>query len=590
MIRGSRVLHSVSSSSSFASIKRQCSLIIQSFSSHSDNSILQTRIKSFIHVAQSCSSSSSCRSVHAQVIKSSLFRHGFLGDILVSAYGRLDSLNDAHNLFDEITHKDLVSWNSFISVFSRLGLVEKCLNVLNRMRVESDIEPNEVTLISTISAIADVGEGLDEGNSLHGIAVKVGLLFECKLLNALINMYGKFGHLDSAYKVFVEMHVPTQVSWNSLIAVHVHNGFPEKGIVIFKTMRMFGFQPDEANVVSFIQACEDLGIEKLAESIHSYVFASGLVSDLTIMTSLLRFYAKSGRLLSSYDVFKEIKKPDRIAWTAMLAGYAIHGYGKQAIEFFEFMINTGCVRPDHVTFTHLLSACSHSGLVNEGRAGRLIDARKLIDEMPMEPTSGVWASLLNACRVHGNMELGEDVGARLLSIDPLDSRNYLMLSNIYSNFGRWKDAAKVRSLMKGKRLRKVPGWSSIECENEIHRFVAGDRSHRDSEEIYAKLDELIGKVRKIGYVSKTELVLHDVEEDVKRDMIEKHSEKLAVAFGLLVGRAGRPMIITKNIRICGDCHVFAKLVSVVEKLTIIIRDPKRFHHFSDGLCSCGDFW
>ncbi|KAA8528790.1 hypothetical protein F0562_036145 [Nyssa sinensis] len=512
--------------------------------------------------------------------------------------------------------KDLVSWNSLISGFSKLGDVGKSLNAFCRMRSDLDLEPNEVTFISIISACTDMG-AIDEGNCTHGFALRVGFLLETKVVNALINMYGKFGHLNLACRLFEAMPTPNLVSWNSVVSVHVQNGFSDEAMDLFKSMRRAGVKPDQATMVTLLQGCADLGVGKLADAVHGLIVSCGLISDITIATVLLSVYAKSGRLHASYEVFGEMKNPDRIAWTAMLAGYAVHGYGRDAIEFFDLMVKKG-VEPDHVTFTHLLSACSHSGLIKEakiyfkimfsvygveprmdhyscmvdllGRAGHLKAARVLIESMPMEPNSGIWGALLNACRIYGNIELGKEVAERLFALDPSDSRNYIMLSNIYSSAGQWRDASKVRALMKERSLMRNPGCSFIEHGNKIYRFVVGDQSHPNSEKIFMKLEELIEKIQKAGYVPETEFVLHNVDEEVKQDMISKHSEKLAIAFGLLVIGADRPLIITKNLRICGDCHSTAKFVSLVEKRTIIIRDMKRFHHFTDGLCSCGDYW
>ncbi|XP_059637179.1 pentatricopeptide repeat-containing protein At5g40410, mitochondrial-like [Cornus florida] len=564
----------------------------------------------------SCSSLSFCRILHARVIKSLNYSDGFIGDRLVSVYVKFGSLDDAQSLFDEMPSKDLVSWNSLISGFSRRGVVGKSLIALCRMRSVMGMQPNEVTFISIISACTEKG-ALDEGNYIHGLAVKMGFLLEIKVVNALINMYGKSGYLNLAWRLFEAMPTPNLVSWNSIVAINIQNGFSDEGIGHFKLMRRAGINPDKATLVTLLQGCADFGVGKLTDAIHGFVISCGLNADISIGTALLGIYAKSGRLYASQEVFEEMKSPDSIAWTAMLAAYAVHGHGRDAIDLFDLMIKKG-VEPDHVTFTHLLSACSHSGLVAEakayfkimstvygveprldhyscmvdllGRAGHLKDARVLIESMPMEPNSGVWGALLNACRVYGNIEIGEEVAERLFALDPSDARNYIMLSNMYSAVGQWRNASNVRALMKERGLRRNPGCSFIEHGNKIHSFVVGDQSHPDSEKIYVKLHEVIEKIRKAGYVPKTEFVLHDVEEEVKQDMINKHSEKLAIAFGLLMIEAGRPLIITKNLRICGDCHNTAKFVSLVEKRTIIIRDPKRFHHFADGSCSCGDFW
>ncbi|XP_030503197.2 pentatricopeptide repeat-containing protein At5g40410, mitochondrial [Cannabis sativa] len=580
----------------------------------------QSIVSALILAVSSCSSLFYCNSIHAYVIKSINYSDGFIGDRLVSCYTKLGCVENAQQLFDEMPNKDLVSWNNLITVFARKGLVDKCTTAFFRMKFELDMEsPNEVTLIGFISACIDYDD-VDLGKYIHGIGLKLGLLFEVKVGNSLINMYGKFGCLDIACQIFEAMPVQNFVSWNLMVSVPSQNRFPEVGVGNFNKMQMNGLRPDDGTMVAVLQACENLGVGKLAETVHGLIVKCGLNANVTVLTSILDLYAKLGRLKDSCKVFGELIDPDRVSWTAMLAGYAVHGYGKEAVELFECMVRKG-MEPDHVTFVHLLNACSHSGLVNEGknyfkimsrvygiqprldhyscmvdllgRSGHLNDAHELITSMSMEPNSGVWGALFGACRVYGNIELGKEVAEQLFAMEPLDSRNYIMLSNMYSAAGLWKDASKVRALMKERGLARnpKPGCSFIEHENKVYRFVVDDQSHPESEKIHKKLEELIQKIRKAGFVSKTEYVLHDVEEDLKEDMINKHSEKLAIAFGILVTHdVGMPIIIRKNLRICGDCHDTAKFISLLENRTIIIRDAKRFHHFANGSCSCGDFW
>lgn len=586
-----------------------------SHSFHS-NSKQVSVIPTFIVAMSLCYSVLECQLIHAGVIKSANYTACFIGDRLVSAYANLGYDMDAVKLFDEMPCKDLVSWNSLISVFSQNGYIGNCFIGLSKMKSEMSVQPNEVTLISVISSCTGF-RVLKEGTYIHGFALKSGMLNETKVVNSLINMYGKLGILNASCELFYSMPVRNLISWNSILMIHTQNGFSEEGIGLFNSMRRAEISPDRATMVTLLQGCSDLGIKRQAETIHTYICSSGFNSDIGIKTALLNCYSKSGKFTSSIEVFKEIETPDIIAWTAMLACYATHGFGREAIDGFHFMIKEG-LQPDHVTFTHLLNACSHSGLVNEGkkyfeimstvygmkprldhyscmvdllgRSGLLEEAHTLIESMPMEPNSAIWGALLGACRVYGNVQLGKKAAENLFSLDPSDHRNYVMLSNICSAAGLWSDASNVRALLKQRAIIRNAGCSFLEHRNKIYRFVVGDRSHPESEKIYKKLEEILIKIREAGFTAKTEFVLHNVDDKVKEDMINQHGEKLAIAFGLLVIGSSDSIVINKNIRICGDCHEMAKAVSQIESRNITIRDSKRFHHFANGSCSCGDFW
>ncbi|KFK33106.1 hypothetical protein AALP_AA6G331900 [Arabis alpina] len=477
--------------------------------------------------------------------------------------------------------------------------------------------PNEVTFLSIISACV-YERSREEGRCVHGLVMKSGVLEEVKVVNALVNWYGKTGDLASSCRLFEDLSVKNLVSWNTMILIHLLNGLAEEGLAYFNLSRKIGNMPDQAAFLAVLRVCEGVGVVKLAQGVHGLIVLSGFNANDCITTALLDLYSKLGRLEDSSSVFREITCPDSLAWTAMLAAYATHGYGKDAIKHFEVMVQYG-ISPDHVTFTHLLSACSHSGLVEEGkhyfaemsrkygieprldhyscmvdlmgRSGLLQEAYRLIEEMPMEASSGVWGALLGACRVYGNTQLGLKAAERLFELEPCDGRNYVMLSNIYAASCQWKDVSRTRKLMKQKGLVRAKGCSYIEHGNKIHKFVVGDWSHPESDKIQKKLKEIRKKMKsELGFKSRTEFVLHDVDEDVKEEMINQHSEKIAMAFGILVISPMETIIIRKNLRICGDCHETAKAISLIENRRLVIRDTKRFHHFSQGSCSCKDYW
>jgi len=225
-----------------------------------------------------------------------------------------------------------------------------------------------------------------------------------------------------------------------------------------------------------------------------------------------------------------------------------------------------------------------------GRAGHLSEAQDFINKMPIKPDASVWGSLLGACRIHSNIDLGNYVAEQLFELDSKNPRPYVLLSNMYAVAGRWNDIEKVRKIMKDNKVRKEPGCSWIEVDKQMHVFAVGDRSHPQTQKIYKKLESLSGQMKAAGYVPDTSFVLNDVDEEQKEHIIFHHSEKLAIAFGLMNTPPGVPIRIIKNLRVCGDCHSATKFISKVVEREIIVRDAKRFHHFKDGQCSCGDFW
>jgi pentatricopeptide repeat protein len=333
--------------------------------------------------------------------------------------------------------------------------------------------------------------------------------------------------------------------------------------------------------------------------------------------TLLDMYAKSGSIEDAKKIFDRLVKRDVVSWNSMLKGYSQHGLGKETVQCFEEMLRIG-TEPNDVTFLCVLSACSHTGLLDEGqyyfelmkkkcmiephvahyvtivdllgRAGLLDRALKFIRELPIEPTAAAWKALLGACRMHKNMELGAYAAERVFELDPYDSGPQVLLSNIYASARRWGDVSKVRKMMKESGLKKEPACSWVEIENTVHVFMSNDDAHLQRDEIHRKWEEMSGKIKEMGYVPDTSHVLLLVDEHEREVKLQYHSEKLALAFALLNTPPGSTIRIKKNIRACGDCHSAIKFASKVVDREIIVRDTNRFHHFRDGSCSCGDYW
>ena len=427
----------------------------------------------------------------------------------------------------------------------------------------------------------------------------------------------KSGSIDDARLVFDRMVERDVVTWTVMIGGLAQHGFGYEAFSLFLQMQKGGFVPNAITYVSILSAFASAGAVKWVKEVHSHALRAGLESDLRVGTALVNMYAKSGSIDDARLVFDRMVVRDVVTWTVMIGGLAQHGCGQEALLLFGRMIAEG-VRPNGVTFLATLSACSHVGLVDEGRhqflamtqdysikptmehytcmvdllgrAGHLEDAKLFILNMPLEPDGATWGALLGACRTYGNVELAEFAAKERLKLEPKSAATYVVLSNIYAAAGKWDQVSSLRTMMQGKGIQKEPGRSWIEVDNEIHRFVVGDTSHPEAKEIYAELNRLTEKMKAAGYIPDTRLVLHNIGEEDNELALCSHSEKLAIAYGLMRTAPGNPIRIYKNLRVCSDCHTATKFISKVTGREIVARDANRFHHFKDGVCSCGDYW
>lgn len=382
-------------------------------------------------------------------------------------------------------------------------------------------------------------------------------------------------------------------------------------------MQVTGMCPDEITMVSVLSACADLGALELGKWLESYVERKSITKSVTLCNAMIDMFAKCGDVDRAVKIFREMEMRTIISWTSVIVGLAMHGRGLEAVSLFDEMVEQG-VEPDDVAFVGVLFACSHSGLVDKGhyyfktmqnrfnivpkiehygcmvdmlsRAGLVNEAVEFVGAMPIEPNQVIWRSIVTACNARGELRLGESMAKELIRSEPMHESNYVLLSNIYAKLMRWEKKTKVREMMDVKGMRKIPGSTMIEMNNEIYEFVAGDKSHDRYKEIYEMVEEMGKEIKRAGYVPTTSQVLLDIDEEDKEDALHKHSEKLAIAFALLSTPPGTPIRIVKNLRVCEDCHSATKFISKVYSREIVVRDRNRFHHFKNGLCSCGDFW
>jgi pentatricopeptide repeat protein len=407
------------------------------------------------------------------------------------------------------------------------------------------------------------------------------------------------------------------VTWTAMILGHVKCGEGQKALELFRQMQQEGVRPDPVTFVGVLNACASLVALEEGRCVHQQIVEYGWDSDVFVVNSLVDMYAKCGSIEDAWRVFNRMPSQDVVTWNAILGGCAMHGHGKEALKHFERMCEEG-VQPDDITFICLLSACSHAGLVDEGvrcfalmstvygistklehytcmvdllsRAGHLQEAENMVMAMPCKPQVAALMALLGACRIHRNMEMAERVAKQILEMEPENATGYVLLSNIYAGAGNRHLCENVEWQRKEKGAKKEPGCSWIEVNNEVHMFVVEDRDHPQMIEIHAELQRLSGLMHDAGYVPCTEFVLDDVEEEEKLFHLCHHSEKLAIAFGLINTAPGTPLRIRKNLRICKDCHTSTKFISKIVGRAIMVRDANRFHHFEDGVCSCMDYW
>ncbi|KAL0422284.1 UNVERIFIED_CONTAM: Pentatricopeptide repeat-containing protein, chloroplastic [Sesamum latifolium] len=567
--------------------------------------------------------------LHSHMLLRGLRGTAFLAAKMVAMYASSGDITSASRIFHSTPNPSPLLFNSIIRAFSLYRYSEETLHVYVRM-CTLGLRGDYFTYPFVLKSVADLCF-VRFGKCTHGLAMKDGLAFDMYVGTSLIDMYVKSGECGDARRLFDEMPVRDVASWNALISGYMRDGAVDLARELFDEMPLKNIVSWTSMISGYTQnglasqalelfdemSKEDSEVKPNWVTIMSVLPACGHSSALE--RAFVGMYAKCGSLADARWCFDRIKPNLRnlVAWNTMIAAYASHGLGMEAVQTFEQMIQAG-VHPDGITFTGLLSGCSHSGLVDIGlryfdsmssvyfvekkhehyacvvdllgRAGRLVEAYELISQMPMQAGASAWGSLLAAGRCHRNLEIAELAAKKLFILEPENSGNYVILSNMYAEAGMWEEVNHLRALLKSQSVKKNPGCSWIEIKGKAHLFLGGDASHPQTKQIYLLLEELPEKMKAAGYVPDTSFALHDVSEEEKEYSLTTHSEKLAIAFGLLNTSPGTVLRVTKNLRICGDCHTAIKFISRIYDREIVVRDVNRFHHFKEGSCSCGDYW
>ncbi|CDY22310.1 BnaA06g36320D [Brassica napus] len=513
------------------------------------------------------------KQIHAAILRRNLFLHPYhpvLNLKLHRAYASHGKIHHSLSLIHQTIDPDLFLFSAAINTASTNGLRDQAF-LLYFQLLSSETVPNEFTFSSILKSCST-----QSVKAVHTHVLKFGLGLDPYVATGLVDVYARGGgDVVSAQKVFDRM--------------------PERSITE-RDIVSWNPKPDEITVVATLSACSQIGALESGRWIHVFIKRSRIRVNVKVCTALIDMYSKCGSLEEAVSVFNDAPRKDVVAWNAMIAGYAVHGYSQDALRLFDEMQGTAGLQPTDITFVATLQACAHAGLVEEGvrillgRAGRLKQAYEIIKNMEMEADSVIWSSLLGSCKLHGDFVLGKEIAEYLIRRNITNSGIYVLLSNMYASVSDYEGVAKVRSLMKEKTIVKEPGVSAIEVDDRVHEFRAGDRNHLQSKEIYTMVRKMSERIKSCGYVPDTDAVLQDLEETEKEESLEVHSERLAIAYGLISTKPGSPLRIFKNLRVCSDCHTVTKLISKITGRKIVMRDRNRFHHFVDGSCSCGDFW
>ncbi|XP_065867233.1 putative pentatricopeptide repeat-containing protein At3g15930 [Euphorbia lathyris] len=586
------------------------------------------------------------KELHCHAIKYGLASNLYVQNALINMYALSGLIDMARGIFDMSCKTDVVTWNTIISGYNRLKQYDETKKLFYEM-VKKRVLPSSVTLVSVLSACSKLKD-LECGQQVHRYVCDHVTESNLIVENALIDMYAACGQMSSALGIFENIKNKDVISWTAIVSGFVNIGqldiarkyfdeMPERdyvswtamidgylkancfkeALILFREMQTSNVKPDEFTMVSILTACAQLGALELGEWVKTYIDKNKVKNDAFVKNALIDMYFKCGNVEKARSIFNDMPQQDKFAWTAMIGGLAINGYGEEALDMFDKMLKAS-VTPDEITYIGVLCACTHTGMVDEGRkffstmttqhgiepnvthygcmvdllgrSGHLTEAYEVIKNMPTRPNSIVWGALLGACRIHKNAEMAEMAAKQMLEIEPANGAVYVILCNIYAACNKWDKLRQLRNAMLERGIKKIPGCSLIEMNGVVHEFVAGDQSHPQTKDIYLKLDEMTNDLKVSGYKPDTSEVFLDIAEEDKESAVYQHSEKLAIAFGLISSGPRATIRVVKNLRMCVDCHRMAKLVSKVYDREVIVRDRTRFHHFRDGSCSCKDYW
>jgi len=550
----------------------------------------------------------------------------------IAEYARAGQKEQAYELFSGMVDMGLrpnvVSMNALICGLYQHGLYTDALDVFRYMQCSGDgkakswkfldnsspIKPTGTTITGVLSLLTDLK--LDRlGKEVHCYALKNGLTSNIFVSSKLVDLYGKTGDMTSAANVFQKIENKNVVTWNSLLAAYKHNRKPEVTLKLFGEVLESNLHPNLVTVQIALLSCGMTMALGYGRELHSYItkcWSGGYPT--TLACALMDMYGKCGNIEDARLVFECTVPKDIAVWNTMMSCYLLHRMPRDVIDLFNCLEQSN-IQPDPITFILLLSACKQEGLLEEaqsyfynmenvygikptlkhytcmvdimGSAGLLVESLTLIQKMPLEPDACLWSTVLRACKMHSNLEVGVKAAKALFKLEPENTSNYMVLSNIYADTGLWESTEAVRHAMTEQGLHVERQCSWLHHGTTVHPFEAGDLSHPAIDAILSTWKDLTIRMEQSGYSPRDIEPYCNVEVD---PFSCHHTEKIAACYGLISTNDNEPIRISKNFRMCMECHSSIKFISRDKNRQILVSDGCTYHHFRDGTCSCGDVW
>ncbi|GMJ11990.1 hypothetical protein like AT2G27610 [Hibiscus trionum] len=463
------------------------------------------------------------KQLHGLAVKYGVVNVTSLGNAFITMYGKLGMVEDSERMFRSLIERTLISWTALISSYVRSGCGEKAVHTFLEL-LGHGIYCDPGCLVTVLDGCSEC-KNLDLGVQLHAFVVKVGYLCDVNIVTALVDMYSKSDNLKSAKRVFDGFSGKNIALFNAILVGFIETNrvdVDDDAMFLFRQLRLASIKPDLVTFSRLLSLSANQACLVKGKSLHAFTFKTGIESDLTVSNALITMYAKCGSIEDACQIFDGMNRRDSVSWNAMVSAYSIHGHGKMALQLFEEM-KQGGVAVDEITILAVLQACCYTGLWQDGicifnemesnhritplvehfactvdllgRAGRISEAMNLINSSPFQDSPLLWRTLVNVSKLQRDLDSAVLASKILLNLSPEEAGSYILVSNTYAGSGMLDEAAKVRTTMNELKLSKAAGCSWIEVDNKVHCFVASDKDHPESREIYAKLDQLMDEIR-----------------------------------------------------------------------------------------------